>query len=221
MLPNGTTQESPYLSGNPTLKNEISQISGTASNGNQTYNALQAVLQKRLSDGLQFNVAYTYSKCMTDSSGYYGSWGAQATPTSPYWQNLFNQKAEWGPCYYDATQVLTAYATYDIPFGRSRKYGKDMNKVVNAVVGDWQVNGILSLHTGFPLTISANDNSGTNSRGARADCIAPVQYTNYQNSPSGGYQWFSQSGFAQPCQRNLWLVRCLHRARSGSEDLRL
>ncbi len=198
LLPNGTTQESPYLSGNPTLKNEISQISGTASNGNQTYNALQAVLQKRLSDGLQFNVAYTVSKCMTDSSGYYGSWGAQATPTSPYWQNLFNQKAEWGPCYYDATQVLTAYATYDIPFGRSRKYGKDMNKVVNAVVGDWQVNGILSLHTGFPLTISGPDNSGTQSRGARADCISPVQYTNYQNSPSGGYQWFSQSGFAAP-----------------------
>jgi Carboxypeptidase regulatory-like domain/TonB dependent receptor len=198
LLPNGTTQESPYLSGNPTLKNEISQISGTASNGNQTYNALQAVLQKRLSEGLQFNVAYTVSKCMTDSSGYYGSWGAQATPTSPYWQNLFNQKAEWGPCYYDATQVLTAYATYDIPFGRSRKYGKDMNKVVNAVVGDWQVNGILSLHTGFPLTISANDASGTNSRGARADCTSPVQYTNYQNSPSGGYQWFSQTGFSQP-----------------------
>jgi hypothetical protein len=198
LLPNGTTQESPYLSGNPTLKNEISQISGTASNGNQEYNALQAVLQKRISDGLQFNVAYTYSKCMTDSSGYYGSWGAQATPTSPYWQNLFNQKAEWGPCYYDATQILTAYASYDIPFGRSRKYGKDMNKVVNAIVGDWQINGILSLHTGFPLTISANDASGTNSRGARADCDSPVQYTNYQNSPSGGYQWFSPDGFSQP-----------------------
>jgi hypothetical protein len=198
LLPNGTTQESPYLSGNPVLKNEISQISGTASNGNQTYNALQAVLQKRLSDGLQFNVAYTYSKCMTDSSGYYGSWGGQTTPTSPYWQNLFNQKAEWGPCYYDATQILTAYATYDIPFGRSRKYGKDMNKIVNAFVGDWQINGILSLHTGFPLTLEANDASGTNSRGPRPDCISPVQYTNYQNSPQGGYQWFSQAGFTQP-----------------------
>ena len=49
LLPNGTVVGSPYLSGNPTLYNEISQISGTASNGNQAYNALQAVLQKRLS----------------------------------------------------------------------------------------------------------------------------------------------------------------------------
>ena len=196
LLPNGTVAPSPYLAGNQTLYNEISQISGTATNGNQAYNALQAVLQKRLGNGLEYSVAYTYSKCMTDSSGYYGSWGGQTTPTSPYWQNLYDKKAEWGPCYYDATHVLTSYATYDLPFGRDRKYGKNMNKVVNAVVGDWQVNGILSLHTGFPLTISASDASGTNSRGSRADCTGPVNILGTQNSPSGGYQWFDPSSFA-------------------------
>ena len=52
--PDGTVTGSPYLSGNPTLYNEISQISGTASNGNQAYNALQAVLQKRFSNGLEY-----------------------------------------------------------------------------------------------------------------------------------------------------------------------
>jgi hypothetical protein len=133
---------------------------------------------------------------MTASSGYYGNWDGAATPTSPYFQDLFNQKAEWGPCYYDAEHVLTSYATYDIPFGRGRTFGKDMPKALDYIVGGWQVNGILSLHTGFPLTISGPDDSGTNSRGARADCISPVQYSNYQDSPSGGYQWFSQSGFA-------------------------
>ena len=72
---NGTVTPSPYLSGNPQLAGD--QISGTASNGNQSYNALQAVLKKSFSNGLEYSVAYTYSKCMTDSSGYYGSWGAQ------------------------------------------------------------------------------------------------------------------------------------------------
>ena len=196
LLPDGTVANSPYLSGNPTLQSEISQISGTATNGNQSYNALQAVLQKRLGNGLEYSVAYTYSKCMTDSSGYYGSWGGQATPTSPYWQNLYDKKAEWGPCYYDATHVLTSYATYDLPFGRDRKFGKNLNKVVNAVVGDWQLNGILSLHTGFPLTVSADDASGTNSRGARANCIAPAHVFGKQNSPSGGYQWFDPNSYA-------------------------
>jgi len=195
LLPNGTIVNSPYLSGNPTLQSEISQISGTASNGNQSYNSLQAVLQKRFSSGLEASVAYTYSKCMTDSSGYYGSWGAQATPTSPYWQNLYDKKAEWGPCYYDATHILTSYATYDIPVGKGRKFGSNLNKVADAVVGGWQVNGILSLHTGFPLTVSAGDASGTNSRGSRANCLAPAKIFGAQNSPSGGYQWFDPSAF--------------------------
>lgn len=196
LLPGGKTAPSDYLSGNPALQNEIGQISGTAANGNQGYNALQAVLLKRFSNGLEYSVAYTYSKCMTDSSGYYGSWGGQTTPTSPYWQNLYDKKAEWGPCYYDATHVLTSYATYDIPVGRNRAYGKNMNKAVDAVVGGWQINGILSLHTGFPLTISAGDASGTNSRGSRANCVAPPHVFGKQNSPAGGYQWFDPNSYA-------------------------
>jgi len=195
LLPNGTVVGSPYLSGNPTVYDAISQISGTASNGDQSYNALQAVLQKRLSSGLEYSVAYTYSKCMTNSSGYYGSWGGGAVPTSPYFQNLYDMKSEWGPCYYDVTHVLTSYATYDLPFGKDRKYGKDVNPVLNAILGDWQVNGILSLHGGFPMTISAGDASGTNSRGSRANCLAPVQIYGEQNSPLGGYQWFNPADF--------------------------
>jgi len=66
-----------------------------------------------------------------------------------------------------------------------------MNPVVNAVVGDWQVNGILSLHTGFALTTSGPDASGTNSRGARPDCLSPSTVYGEQNSPLGGYQWFA------------------------------
>jgi hypothetical protein len=193
----GSVSPSPYLSGNPALKS-IAQISGTESNGNQRYDALQATLQKRYSDGLQYQVAYTYSKCMTDSSGYYGSWGGQTTPTSPYWQNLYDKKAEWGPCYYDVTHVLTTYAVYDIPVGHSRRFGKDFNKAVNAVVGDWWISGIYSLHGGFPLTISAGDASGTNSRGGRANCVAPANVFGKQNSPSGGYQWFDPASYGAP-----------------------
>jgi hypothetical protein len=190
----GTTSPSPFLSGNPALAS-IGQISGTESNGNQSYNALQAVLHKRMENGLQGQVAYTYSKCMTNSSGYYGSWGGQTTPTSPYFQNLYDMKAEWGPCYYDVTHVLTSYAVYELPVGRGKKFGKDMNKAVDAVVGGWQASGIFSWHGGFPLTISGGDTSGTNSRGSRADCIAPARVLGKQEYSGGGYQWFDPSSY--------------------------
>jgi hypothetical protein len=193
----GSVSPSPYLAGNPALKS-IAQISGTEANGTQRYDALQATLQKRYSDGLQFQVAYTYSKCMTDSSGYYGSWGGQATPTFPYWQNLYDKKAEWGPCYYDVTHSLTTYAVYDLPFGRGRKFGNDINKAVNAVAGDWSISGIYSLHSGFPLTIGAGDASGTKSRGPRANCNAPANVFGKQDSPSGGFQWFDPNSYGAP-----------------------
>ena len=65
-------------------------------------------------------------------------------------------KAERGPCYYDATHVLTSYATYDLPIGRDRKFGKSMNKAVNAVVGGWQVNGVLQISSGAPIDFGGN-----------------------------------------------------------------
>ncbi|HMC61829.1 MAG TPA: hypothetical protein VKJ01_21730, partial [Candidatus Solibacter sp.] len=190
----GTTSPSPYLSGNPTLAS-IGQISGTETNGNQSYNALQAVLHKSTSGGLQYQVAYTYSKCMTNSSGYYGSWGGQTTPTSPYWQNLNDMKAEWGPCYYDVTHVLTSYAVYELPVGRNKKFGKGMNKAADALIGGWQTSGIFSWHGGFPLTISGGDTSGTNSRGSRANCIAPASVLGKQQYSGGGYQWFDPNSY--------------------------
>jgi hypothetical protein len=191
------TAPSPYLAGNPALRN-IAQISGTESNSNLRYDALQAVVQKRFGGGLQYQVAYTYSKAMTNSSGYYGSWGGQTVPTSPYWQNLYDSRAEWGPAYYDVTHVLSSYAVYELPVGRGKKFGGEMNGIANALIGNWQVNGILSLRGGFPLTIAAGDASGTNSRGPRADCIAPVNILGRTNSPAGGYQWFDPSAFAAP-----------------------
>ena len=191
------TAPSPYLAGNPALAN-ISQISGTESNGNQLYDALQATLQKRLSGGLQYQVAYTYSKCLTNSSGYYGSWGGQTVPTSAYWQNLYDEKAEKGLCYYDVKHTLTSYAIYELPVGRGKMVGKNWNRAVDAIVGQWQLSGILSLHSGFPLDIPGNDASGTGSRGPRADCKGPERVFGRQNSPDGGFQWFDPSPYSQP-----------------------
>lgn len=194
---NGTVSPTRYLAGNPSLLADIGQISGTASIGNQDYESLQVTVQKRLSAGLQFSGSYTYSKCMTNSIGYYGQ-GGQADNASAYYQNIYNAKAEWGPCGYDATHNFVTNAIYALPLGRGRMFGKDMNKVADAVVGGWQVSGILSLHTGFPITVNATDVSGTTARAARANCIAPAVVYGMQDAVQGGYQWFSPASYAQP-----------------------
>lgn len=196
----GTITSSSFLSGNPTLQSELSQISGTASIGTMRYDALQSTLQKSFSSGLQGQIVYTYSKCMTDSIGYFGSWG-QAAPASAYWQNLYDRRAEWGPCYYDVTHVLSGSAVYEIPVGRNKLWGRNSPPLVNAVIGNWQVSGIVQLHGGFPLTILAGDASGTNSRGSRANCVAPPHV--FGRKPAFGapgqfigFQWFDAASYS-------------------------
>ena len=192
------TAPSPYLSGNPALKN-IGQISGTESNGNQRYDALQTTLKKRFGQGLQAQVAYTFSKAMANSSGYYGSWGGQTTPSSPYWQNLYNGKAEWGPTFYDSKHLLSVYAVYELPVGRGKKFGDKIHPVANAVVSNWQISGIDQAHGGFPLTIFADDTSGTNSRGARANCTGTAKVFGMQPaSGKTGIQWFDPNAYSAP-----------------------
>ncbi len=195
LLPDGRVVPGPYLAGNPTLLQEIGSISGTQSNGNQSYHALQITMKRRLADGLEFQAAYTYSKCMTDSTGFYGE-GAEASSQASYAQNIYNRRAEWGPCYYDLTHSLIAYESYDLPFGRGRRFGKNLDKALDAVVGQWQVNGIVSFHNGFPLTITGSDNSGTNARSARASCLEPATVFGDRDSRLGGYQWFDPSVYA-------------------------
>jgi hypothetical protein len=213
LLPNSAcatapcTAPSPYFAQNPTLYNVLGNpaqgglgatVSGTKSNGTMGYNALQAVLQKQMSHGLQAQVSYTYSKCMSDSTGYYGAWN-NALSASAYWQNVYDQRSEWAPCYYDATHVLSAYAIYDLPFGRGRALGHDTNKVVDAVIGGWEVSPIVTFRTGFPLPVqNAADNSGTFSRGARANCNSIPSVTDTA-IPGVGVQWFTNNGdFTQP-----------------------
>jgi hypothetical protein len=195
--PNGTVSQTQYLAGNPTLLADIGQISGTSSIGSQDYDALQVVATKHISSGLQFTASYTWSKCMTNSIGYYGQ-GGQADNASAYFQNIYNMKAEWGACGYDAASNFVGNAIYSLPFGRGRQFGNNINKGVDAVLGGWTLSGILSLHTGFPITVNATDVSGTTARAARANCIAPAQVYGTQDATQGGYQWFNAADFAQP-----------------------
>jgi hypothetical protein len=191
----------------PALLAEINSgggtVSGTQSNGRMTYNALQAVLQKRESQGLQYQVSYTYAKCMSNNTGYYGTWsGSRGSSTaSPYWQNIYDPKAEWAPCYYDEKHNLTAYAVYELPFGKGKKFGTNAGAALNQVIGGWTISPIFTIHGGFPLALYNNgsDQTGTASRGLRPDCNGKNTVFGRRAAAAaqgGGYQWFDPSNYS-------------------------
>jgi hypothetical protein len=191
----GTVSSSPYL--NPTLvgtfscpggvppctqtPGEVGQARYTESNGVSNYNALQAVVQERLSHGLQAQVNYTWSKCMSDTPGFYGQYGdnvATEAQTIAGWafpQNPYNQLGDYGRCPQNVTNAFNGYVVYELPFGHGRQFGSGVNNIVNAVVGGWRLSSGFIFHSGFAQTIfAASDTSGTAGFSTRADCLSGV-----------------------------------------------
>jgi hypothetical protein len=86
---------------------------------------------------------------------------------------------------------------YNLPFGRGRHFGSNWNKAVDAFLGGWQMNGIATNQTGFPLSLTTQNTSGSgsnvlrpNSNGQDPNLSGPV------SARLNGY--FNVSTFSQP-----------------------
>ena len=203
--PTGAIAPSPFL--NPTLQGEIGQARLTSSVGYSNYNALQASFQKRLSQGLEFQANYTWSKCMGNTSGFFYEFGdtnpglTQAGNNHAFFQNTYDPAADYGRCDQNIGNSFNGFTTYDLPFGHGRMFGSNVNRATDLVLGGWQANSILQFHTGFPVTAEANDNSGTTSGFPRANCSgAPIETPGADSTIPGnpGKVWFSGSNVSQP-----------------------
>jgi hypothetical protein len=204
---NGTIAPSPYLNSTLQAPGMIGQARLTTSVGYSNYNALQASFQQRLSRGLEFQANYTWSKCMGNSSGFFAQYGdtnaalTQAGNNHFFFQNTYDPAADYGRCDQNVANAFNGFVTYDLPFGRGRTFGSNINRATDLVLGGWQVNSILQFHSGFPFTPQANDNSGTTSGFARANCNgSPIETPGANSTIPGnpGKVWFSGANVSQP-----------------------
>ena len=209
LLPNGTSTPGPYLAGNLTLKNDgTGQQRLNTSTAIQNYNALQAVAQERFAKGLTFQMNYTWSKCLTNNQGYYGRYGnsqaSQTTADVSFQSYVYNIGLDYGLCDADVTQVLSGYLNYDLPFGHGRAFGANVSKPVDAVLGGWHFDTILSAHGGFPISMIQ---FGSDPTGAyfqpRPDCNSPSIATPFKNFAGGGYVWFDPTTMSIPAAGKL------------------
>ena len=196
----GVVSPSPYFANNRAVIDQVAYIFGTFAEAHQSYHALQTQLEGRLHHGLSYNLNYSWSRCMTNSQGFWGE-GSQSSGPGAWWQNSYNPKGETGACYYNVKGDFTGYVIYDLPFGRGKQFGTNMNRAADAVVGGWRVSFIPTFRGGFPLTLSSNDDhSGTNSFQNRPNCVAPPRVLHKQPIGNGfyGYRWFDPASYAEP-----------------------
>ena len=135
------------------LNPNIGTTSGTNSIGVGAYDALQASLRERASDGLEFLASYTYGKALSDNVGYYGVGWGQTAGQGYYYLDSTDPLKDYGPSPYDMRHVVSVAANYELPFGKGRKHGANWNSAKNAVLGGWTLNTIIQAHTGLPITV--------------------------------------------------------------------
>ena len=130
--------------------------------GKSNYHAFQFLLDKRLSGGLAYKVAYTWSRSMDHgASGWYGVEGFAV-------QNPYNVRADYSPSGFDIPHVLTLNWIWQLPFGSDRRWNPG-SKVANAIIGGWQFNGIALFRSGQPYTMCINgDITNTGNTGCYA-----------------------------------------------------
>lgn len=174
-------------------------INGSTNNAISNYHALEGVLTKRMSNGLQFSVNYTWSHFLDDmdSSG----WGSRGG-----WQNYQNAYApseNYSQSNFDIRQMFKGEAIYKLPFGRGAQF-LNHSVIMDEVLGGWQMSSTFMAQTGNPMGVTTGDlNNSYNRSGS---------YTQYANL-TGNYkaadsvtgnkyhslnEWFNVNAFTLP-----------------------
>lgn len=165
------------------------QYGGTFSNstniGNSSYNSLQAKLNKRFSHGLTFLTSYTWSKSLDLQSS--GQAGGIMT--------IYDLRRDWGPSDFDVSQMLVFSSSYEVPFGKGKAFGSSARGLENAILGGWNVGGIVSLYSGLPFSISAGGDVANVGGGGQRAQVAGDPKTGFAQSR---LQWFNTAAFRTP-----------------------
>jgi len=178
--------------GDPALRRPFPFIAPTfydQSVGRSNYHAFQFKMDGHTTHGLTYLISYTYSKAISiGCDGFFGVEGCAV-------ENPFNLNNDRSVSSLDLTHILSASWVWKLPFGPGRRFSSG-NKAVNAVVGHWQVNGIVTMTSGLPFTVTLPgdiDNTGNGATHERPDLIGDPRLSN--PSPQ---KWFNISAFAVP-----------------------
>ena len=109
-------------------------------NGSNRYTSLQLQVNKRFATGVTMNATYTYSN-LRDKTGY-------LNPSDTVLEDRISE--------FDRPHRFTFAGVYELPIGRGRLWGNNMNRVLDAFIGGWQLNGTYEWQSGEPFLLTNN-----------------------------------------------------------------
>jgi hypothetical protein len=151
--------------------------------GVTSYHGGYVKVEKRFAAGLSFLAHYSLGKALDYSS--------QVNETT---RNFYDPRMGKGRSLFDVRDRIVFSATYELPVGPGKRHLASKG-VVGQILGNWQINTIATMQSGFPYTVTVS--------GDVCNCGASGQTANQTGNPSTGFtqsreQWFNTAAFAIP-----------------------
>jgi hypothetical protein len=160
-------------------------------NSSSRYDALLINYTHRWSNGLNVLASYTFSK-FTDNTGGTNTWATVGYGVPI--RNNYNLAAEKSVDAADIPNSLVISYIYEVPVGKGKMAGTNFNAATNAVLGGWQITGVSTFKSGFPVgVVGGANNTGSFGGNQRPDLVG-----NPASSHPTIQQWFNTSAFQQP-----------------------
>ncbi len=174
---------------------QFNQVITTTNQGYSWYHSLQISMQKRFSHGYMVAGTYTFSKFMQASE--------YLNPSDPMPLETISDM--------DTPHRITVSPIWELPFGRGRRYGANVNKVASALISGWQLQGIYTFQSGRPINFQqsvgnpwyqAGTNSGVMFFGDINSIRLPADQQNIDH-------WFNTEGFVKTASQLIDTARQL------------
>jgi len=151
-------QVTPYAFFNP----QFTSLYAWRNTGTSSYHGLQVTLRRGMTHGLQWDFNYTFSKSMD-----IGSNAERINQFDAFYQadQIINS---WSPAQlrsvsdFDTTHQFNTNWVYELPFGRGRSFAATSGRLLNGIIGGWQLSGLARWTSGFPTTIETFTSFPTN-----------------------------------------------------------
>jgi len=118
--------------------------------GSSSYNGMLLSLRKRFSRGLEFDFNYTVSRSIDNQSS------VSNTVFGGLVCDARNLRVCRGSSDFDIRHLINAHGIYELPFGRGRRLGGNAPGWLNAIIGGWEVSGIVGARSGLPFSTTTN-----------------------------------------------------------------
>jgi len=146
-------------------------------------------VQRRFAHGLTFQVSYTFSKSHDDKSydptfTRISSGTGQSAQSTPL--DFNNRRLTYALSDFDRTHVILGNVTYELPFGAGKHFGGGAGRVMDRLIGGWEVNAIVTRQSGRPFTVVSGATTFTSATSSRANYSGNKFHVQFKDDPVSG-----------------------------------